>query len=84
MTVDWAGLVIGQLEFYWDNHLRPRLDGLTDDEFLWEPVAGCWSVRRGADGRHRAEGPWPQPGAAPPVTTIAWRRPTSRSTSTPG
>ncbi|WP_338701447.1 DinB family protein [Streptomyces sp. Q6] len=23
-----------------------RLAGLGDDEYLWEPVAGCWSVRR--------------------------------------
>jgi hypothetical protein len=73
MTVDWGPLVIGQLAFYWDNHFRPRLDGLTDDEYLWEPVAGCWTVRRGDDGRHRADGPWPEPGAPPPVTTIAWR-----------
>jgi len=73
MTVDWGGLLVGQLEFYWDNHFRPRLDGLTDDEYGWEPVAGCWTVRRGEDGRRRADGPWPEPGAPPPVTTIAWR-----------
>ncbi|MEV0719721.1 DinB family protein [Asanoa sp. NPDC050611] len=73
MTVDWGRLVIGQLEFYWDTHLRPRLDGLTDEEYAWEPVAGCWSVRRGADGLHRADGPWPAEGEGPPVTTIAWR-----------
>jgi hypothetical protein len=23
---------------------------MTDDEYLWEPVPGCWSVRRRADG----------------------------------
>ncbi|WP_329014283.1 DinB family protein [Streptomyces sp. NBC_00690] len=23
-----------------------RLRGLTDEEYLWEPVAGCWSIRR--------------------------------------
>jgi hypothetical protein len=28
--VDWGRLLAGQLEFYWDVHLRPRLDGLTD------------------------------------------------------
>ena len=37
MTVDYGGLLVGQLEFYWDTHLRPRLDGLTDDEYRWEP-----------------------------------------------
>ncbi|SNT64214.1 DinB superfamily protein [Asanoa hainanensis] len=62
-----------QLTFYWDNHLRPRLDGLTDDEYAWEPVPDAWTVRRGDDGRHRADGPWPEPGTPPPFTTIAWR-----------
>jgi hypothetical protein len=23
----------------------PRLDGLTDDEYRWEPVAECWNMR---------------------------------------
>lgn len=57
---------------------------MTDDEYLWEPVANCWSIRRRADGPgHGATelagvgdwgrdsafpAPWP-----PPVTTIAWR-----------
>ncbi|GAA1890044.1 DinB family protein [Asanoa iriomotensis] len=73
MTVDWGRLIVGQLAFYWDTHLRPRLDGLTDDEYAWELVPGCWTVRRGADGLHRADGPWPEEGTPPPVTTIAWR-----------
>lgn len=51
-----------------------RLGGLSDAEYLWEPVAGCWSVRRGPDGRpvldSRLDGPEPDPA---PVTTIAWR-----------
>ncbi|MEF2977997.1 DinB family protein [Subtercola sp. YIM 133946] len=61
-----------------------EVPALTDAEYLWEPVAGCWSVRRrdagpgqgatkligaGEWGRDGApETPWP-----PPVTTIAWR-----------
>lgn len=44
-----------------------RLRGLTDDEWLWEPVEGCWTVRDGV-----ADGAWPPPEPAP-VTTIAWR-----------
>jgi hypothetical protein len=39
-------LLIGQLEFYWDVHLRPRLDGLTDEEYLWEPAQPSWTVPR--------------------------------------
>lgn len=31
--------------------LRLRLDGLTDEEFFWEPVPGCWTVHLGEDGR---------------------------------
>ena len=33
-----------QLEFHWTNQLRPRLDGLTDDEYFWCPVPNCWTV----------------------------------------
>jgi hypothetical protein len=72
MKVNWGALLVSQLEFYWDVHLRPRLEGLTDEEYFWEPVAGCWSLRRGEDGSHRLDGQWPPP-SPPPVTTIAWR-----------
>ncbi|MDQ0792253.1 DinB family protein [Streptomyces sp. B1I3] len=35
-----------------------RLTGLSDEEYLWEPVAGCWSVRRrGEAATPRAFGP---------------------------
>ncbi|MFG2591009.1 DinB family protein [Streptomyces sp. NPDC048438] len=35
-----------------------RLTGLGDEEYLWEPVAGCWSVRpRGEARTPRAYGP---------------------------
>lgn len=54
------------------NRLRARLDGLTDDEYLWEPVAGCWSIRPRDSGVFRPDlsGLPPDP---PPFTTIAWR-----------
>jgi hypothetical protein len=70
--VDWGRLLVGQLEFYWDVHLRPRLDGLTDEEYFWEPVEGCWSLRRVPDGSYRLDLELPEP-VPPPVTTIAWR-----------
>lgn len=70
--VNWGALLVGQLEFYWDVHLRPRLEGLTDEEYFWEPVEDCWSLRRGEDGRFVLEGRRPEP-SPPPVTTIAWR-----------
>ncbi|PZH15272.1 hypothetical protein C1I97_08525 [Streptomyces sp. NTH33] len=58
---------------------------MTDEEYLWEPVPDCWSVRRRTDGpgpratvlagtgdwgRDAAPAPHPFP---PPFTTIAWR-----------
>ena len=46
MKVNWGAVLVGQLEFYWAAHLRPRLDGLTDAEYFWEPVEGCWTLRR--------------------------------------
>jgi len=70
--VDWGGLLVGQLTYYWEAHLWPRLEGLSDQEYLWEPVPGCWSLRPGPDGRLVMEREWPEP-SPPPVTTIAWR-----------
>jgi hypothetical protein len=61
-----------QLDLQWTSVLGPRFQGLTDDEYLWEPVPGCWSVRPGPDGRFRMDFARPEP-QPPPVTTIAWR-----------
>ncbi len=37
---------------------RARLAGLGDEEYLWEPVPGCWSIRpRGETVTPRAFGP---------------------------
>ena len=30
-----------QIDYHWTNQLRPRLDGLTDDEYFWQPVPDC-------------------------------------------
>jgi hypothetical protein len=48
---------------------RSRIDGLTDDEYLWEPASGCLTVHPGEVGSF-VTGGRPGPG---PVTTIAWR-----------
>jgi hypothetical protein len=70
----WRDELLDQLDFYWDNQLWPRLVGLTDDEYLWEPVPGCWTIRATPSGGDRAmiDWQWPAP-EPPPVTTIAWR-----------
>ena len=50
-----------------------RLDGLTDEEYLWEPVGGCLSVRDADEGQFKAD-LRPSADIMPaPFTTIAWR-----------
>jgi hypothetical protein len=73
--MSWVrAIVVDQLGFYWDYSLWPRLRGLTDEEYYWEPVAGCWSVRPDADGRFVSDGSGPGGDPdPPPVTTLAWR-----------
>jgi hypothetical protein len=36
MGVDWNGELAGQLESHWQHRLRPRLSGLTDEEYFSE------------------------------------------------
>ena len=69
-----AGSLVTAFDYVWQR-LTGRLGGLTDEEYFWEPVAGCWSLRRDEHGRWRLDGgggggPAPDP---VPVTTIAWR-----------
>ena len=46
MDINWNEELVSQLEWHWANQLRPRLDGLTDDECFWMPVPGCWTISR--------------------------------------
>ena len=70
----WRAEVVDQLDLYWQHHLAPRLAGLTDDEYFWEPVKDCWSLRTAADGGATLDGQeGEQDPDPPPVTTIAWR-----------
>ncbi len=72
MTFSWNSALLDQLTFAWDYQFQPRLEGLTDEEYRWEPVAGCWSVRPTSDGAWRQDLARPEP-TPPPFTTIAWR-----------
>jgi hypothetical protein len=81
MELDWTEQLDQQLSWHWDNHVRPRLATLTDHEYFWEPVEGCWSLRPRSEARTpMAAGAgdlvldfeYPEPVPAP-VTTIAWR-----------
>ena len=47
-----------------------RLDGLTDDELLWEPVPHCWSIRL-RDGVPVAD--WAPAAVTTGFTTVGWR-----------
>ena len=50
-----------------------RLEGITDAEYLWQPVPGCMTVRPAPDGEFRADPRPPRSADPAPVTTIAWR-----------
>jgi hypothetical protein len=77
----WNSLLRDQVSWHWTNQLRDRLDGLTDDEYFWEPVPGSWNVRPRGTGTAPVQAgagavtidfaiPQPVPS---PFTTIAWR-----------
>jgi DinB superfamily len=82
-TFDWAGLLVDQVDWHWQHQARPRLAGLSDEEYRWEPVPGAWNVRpRGSgapagavevgSGAGVIDYAFPEPAPAP-VTTIGWR-----------
>jgi len=77
---NWNQQLADQLEWYWDFHLRPRLEAITDEEYFWEPVAGL--LERPSGGHRRARSrrrggvpPRLRPAEPkpPPFTTVAWR-----------
>jgi len=76
-------MLADQIDWHWTVQARPRLDGLSDDEYLGEPVPGAWNVRPRGSGPPRGavevgsgagviDFALPEP-VPPPVTTIAWR-----------
>src|SRR6478752_521433 len=81
MELTWTQQLTEQLDWHWNQQLRPRLDGLTDEEYNWEPVANTWSIRPRSEGRASMyvgggdlvmDYAYPAPSPTP-VTTIAWR-----------
>ncbi|MGH9046019.1 MAG: DinB family protein [Acidimicrobiales bacterium] len=70
---DIGASLLSAFDSCWER-FATRLNGLDDAEYLWEPVEGCWSLRRDAEGWWRLDGLgiWPEPDPAP-ITTIAWR-----------
>lgn len=84
MTTDDTGLsalLVEQIDRHWSGQLRPRLEGLSDEEYFWEPTPGAWGLHPRGQGRTELTGgsgeivvdfamPAPEPA---PVTTIGWR-----------
>ena len=52
--------------------LRTRLDGLTDAEFFWEPVADCWNIYEDKPGHWTYHYAIPDPDPAP-LTSVGWQ-----------
>lgn len=81
MDINWNEELLSQLTWHWDNQLRQRLTGLTDDEYFWAPAPDYWTLsRRGESkapisvgvGEYTMDYGMPPP-EPEPVTTIAWR-----------
>ena len=52
--------------------LMTRIEGITDDEYFWEPVPDVWTVRKTDDGTMQPDHTSLPPEPAP-FTTLAWR-----------
>lgn len=62
--------VLANLGFRWNALIRSRLEGISDDEYLWEPVAGCLSVHPNVAGSYTVDPVGP---TEYPFGNIAWR-----------
>lgn len=79
--MNWTESLHAQFDWHWRHQLKDRLDGLTDEEYLWSPVPDAWNVwprgkstapvQAGA-GDFTIDFAFPPPEPAP-FTTIAWR-----------
>ena len=63
--------LIDVFDFTW-RRLDSRLQGLSDQEYLWEPAAGTLSIRQG-DSEVWTLDETDESANPPPLTTIAWR-----------
>lgn len=84
---DLPTVLIDQIEFHMREFMRPRLEGLTDEEYFFDPSGDgdIWTVHRrtpdgetpptsiqGGSGEMVIDFEVPEPDPAP-LTTIAWR-----------
>ena len=66
-----TGLLLDQLDFYLHTQLFPRLEGLDDEEYFWEPVPGCWTVVEGPGGWAMQQA-WPRLAHHMPAVWWLW------------
>ena len=75
MDVDGAELLPEQLDWQWREHLRPRFEGLGDEEYFWEPVRRLLEYPARGAGPRRDRGQATVPSASTlPVQSRARRR----------
>ena len=79
--MDLNAQLLEQLTYHWERQARPRLEGLGDAEYHWEPAPGSWGLRArdeatttmaAGSGDLVLDFEYPEPDP-PPVSTIAWR-----------
>jgi hypothetical protein len=70
-TTEVANVILASMDRMF-GQLLGRLEGLTADEYLWEPVEGMWSVRA-TDAAPIIDGAGVREIDPAPITTIAWR-----------
>ncbi|MGO2996251.1 MAG: hypothetical protein ACTIII_15585, partial [Brachybacterium alimentarium] len=84
---DLPTVLVDQIELHVREHLRPRLEGLTDEEYFFDPSVdgNAWTIHprtpagqtpptalQGGDGDMVIDFEFPEPEPSP-LTTIAWR-----------
>ncbi len=52
---DTTASLITAFDHVWQR-FTDRTSGLSDEEYFWEPVVGCWTLRPGDDGRWQLDG----------------------------
>ena len=70
-------MTVELLRYWWrqsGERLDRRLEGLSDAEYLWEPVDDCWTVHPDPAAPDRWTYPYEfDPPPPTPFTTLAWR-----------
>lgn len=70
-TLDIRKELVDQMDFAWEHMFLPRMKGMKDSEYLWEPVDDVWTVYVDEEGETEVDEN--RPANPAPFTTIAWR-----------